>query len=285
MIIPVPGFSEPVASWTHILAAALSVVGGALLLKRGRGNFWRMTALSTYTLSMIFLFSMSGVYHLLEPGGTARSVLQRLDHAGIWVLIAGTFTPIHAILFRGPWRWLVLSLVWTLAITGLTLEVVFFDDFPEWLLFTLFLGLGWMGALTGLRFRAMFNDSSFSLLVLGGVFYSLGALADISHWPVLIDGFVASHEVFHFFVMLGAYCHWKFIYQWADHPVSNTIVFHVLEFPDQRHVATAEGERFRFEGSSREELRIKIQTGVGKRFHHTIQPHLQLRFFAAEQLG
>lgn len=263
----------------------LSLVGGYFLLRRGQGNFWRVAALTVYTLSMVFLFSMSGVYHLLEPGGDARAVMQRLDHAGIWILIAGTFTPIHAILFRGPWRWLVLSVVWTLAITGLTLEVVFFESFPEWLLLTFFLGLGWIGALTGLRFRALFRDPSLRLLVIGGVCYSIGALVDILHWPVLIENVVASHEVFHFFVMLGALFHWKFIYRWAPHPVSNTILFHVLEYPDRRYVATAKGENLRFEAPSREDLRVKIESGVGRKFHRTIAPQLQLRFSAAEQIG
>jgi len=179
----------------------------------------------------------------------------------------------------------VLSVVWTLAITGLTLEVVFFEDFPEWLLLSFFLGLGWMGSLTGIRFRALFKDPSLRLLVLGGVCYSLGALSDILKWPVLIEGYIASHEVFHFFVMLGALFHWIFIYRWACHPVSNTILFNVLEFPDRRYVATAMGENFQFEAPSRDDLRVKIEQGVARRFHHTIRPRLQLRFFAAEHIG
>ena len=102
--IPFIGFSDPISSWSHLLAAPVAFLGGYFLFKRGRGNKVRLFALGLYTFSLIFLFSMSGVYHLLDRGGAARSVLQRLDYAGIWILIAGTFTPIHTILFRKAWR-------------------------------------------------------------------------------------------------------------------------------------------------------------------------------------
>ena len=139
--IPILGFRDPVSSWTHLLAAAAALLGSIYLIKKGRGSNVRVFSLVVYSLSLVFLFAMSGVYHLLDQG-LARDVLQRLDHAGIWVLIAGTFAPTHVILFRGPWRWLILMIVWVIAITGLVLEVVYFKTFPEWLATTLFLGLG-----------------------------------------------------------------------------------------------------------------------------------------------
>ena len=98
----------------------------------------RLAALSLYSFALIFLFSMSGVYHLLAQAGDARAVLQRLDHAAIWVLIAGTFTPIHVILFRGPWRWLILTTVWVIGLLGLIFEAIFFTSFPQWLITSLF---------------------------------------------------------------------------------------------------------------------------------------------------
>ena len=85
-----------------------------------------------FAFSCVLLLSISGVYHLLSPGGSGRYVLHRLDHAAIFILIAGSFTPVHAILFRGPWRWGMLAGVWTMAITGLTLKTVYFTSIPEW---------------------------------------------------------------------------------------------------------------------------------------------------------
>src|SRR5665213_3205493 len=176
--ISIPGFTDPVSSFTHLLMAGAAFVGAFFLCARGRGNAARMSSLILYTVALVFLFSMSGVFHLLERGGEARDVLQRLDHAGIWVLIAGTITPLLVILFRGAWRWGMLLLVWTLTINGLVLEVVFFNDFPEWLLLSFFLGLGWLGAISMMQFRKAFKGASIALVVAGGVFYSIGAIID-----------------------------------------------------------------------------------------------------------
>ena len=168
--IPILGFADPVSSWSHLLGAGIAFVGGFFLWHRGRGNAARMTSLMVFSFSLVFLFSMSGTFHMLEFGGTARDVLRRLDHAGIWLLIAGTFTPIHVILFRGGMRWAILLLIWVLAITGLVLEVVFFTSFPESLLLSFFLGLGWLGAVSGGHFMLRFRDPTIRLLAAGGIF-------------------------------------------------------------------------------------------------------------------
>src|SRR5687767_2832187 len=106
-----PGFHEPFSAISHLLAAALFAWLGFLLLLRGRGDPLRQFFLGVYAGSCVVLFSLSGVYHQMERGGTAHRVLERLDHGAIFVLIAGTFTPVHGILFRGPLRWGPLVLI------------------------------------------------------------------------------------------------------------------------------------------------------------------------------
>ena len=282
--IPIPGFSDPFSSWSHLLAAGAAFVGAFFLYRRGRGNTARVIALMVFSFSLIFLFSMSGVFHLLERGGVARGVLQRLDHAGIWVLIAGTFTPIHIILFRGPWRWAILSLIWILAVTGLVLEVVFFTSFPEWLLLSFFLGLGWIGALSGVQFMRLFKDNSVRLMLAGGVFYSIGAVIDFLKWPIFIPGVIGPHEIFHIFVILGAGAHWFFIYHWAGHPVANVITFSVHVFPTGRVVARAGGEPMIIEAASVEEFKRIVTGRVAAKFHESIQPLIRLRYIQEEHL-
>ena len=149
-VLAIAGFSEPFSSITHLLAAGIFFVLGIVLMHRGRGHTGRIVALGIFSFSIVFLLAMSGVYHLLEPGGTARAVLQRLDHAGIFFLIAGTFTPIHALLFTRSLRWGILLFIWAVAITGITLKSIFFEDMGESLGLALYLGLGWVGALTGI---------------------------------------------------------------------------------------------------------------------------------------
>src|SRR3954447_18790099 len=100
-----PGFSDPVSSLTHLAGAAAFLCLTPSLLLKGRGNPWRVTSLAAFASSVLLLFAASGTYHLLAPGTGGRTVMQRLDHGAIFVLIAGTFTPLHGILFRGAWRW------------------------------------------------------------------------------------------------------------------------------------------------------------------------------------
>ncbi len=145
-----PGFYHPFSSMSHLLGAVAFFIYGIFLLRRGRGSRSRLIFLGVYVFSGIFLFSMSAVYHMLEVKGTPWRVFERLDHCAIFVLIAGTFTPVHGILFRGLWRWLPLLFVWACAITGLTLKTIFFNEMPEWLGLTFYLSLGWIGALSGI---------------------------------------------------------------------------------------------------------------------------------------
>jgi channel protein (hemolysin III family) len=281
--IPVLGFYEPFSSWSHLAAAIGFLLAGLLLIKKGRGSGLRMSSLIIYTFALVYLFSMSGVFHLLPPG-TARNVLQRLDHTGIWILIAGTFTPIHVILFRRGWRWIVLGAVWIVAITGLTLEVVFFHEFPQSLILSLFLGLGWTGALTGYKFRASFQGESLKLMVLGGISYSFGGLIDFINWPVLWPGFLGPHEVFHVLVVIGAVLFWRFIYEWADHPVANVIVFRVSVFPHNHCVAESTNDNIKVEASSLDDLKDKIKKAVRHKYHESILPEIHLTYFQEEKL-
>jgi channel protein (hemolysin III family) len=282
--MPFLGFSDPFSSWSHLIAGFSALLSTALLVAKGRGNAARLFSLIVFSFSLVFLFSMSGVFHLLSRESISRGVLQRLDHAGIWVLIAGTFTPIHTILFRGPRRWLILLAVWVVAITGLVLEVVFFHDFPESLLLMLFLGLGWVGALTSHSFRKIYGDSSIWLLIGGGVFYSIGAAFDFTRWPVLIPNVIGAHEIFHVFVIAGALSHWLFIYRWAHHPVSDSLTFHVYLRSQGQVLAHAIGDNIVVESTSVSEVKALIHQHVAKKFHTRIVPKIRLRYFNEEYL-
>ncbi|MDH5232332.1 MAG: hemolysin III family protein [Gammaproteobacteria bacterium] len=284
-ILSIPGFSEPMSSLTHLLAAVLALVGGYFLLRRGHGNSLRVFSLLLYTFALIFLFSMSGVYHLLDPEGGPRQVLQRLDHAAIWILIAGTFTPIHMILFRGAWRWGVLLLVWFIAITGLILEIIFFKQIAEWLSLSFYLGLGWIGIATSWHFRRSFAHTSIRWLWLGGLFYSLGGFLELLRWPVLIDGVFTAHELFHLFVIAGAWAHWVFTFRWAHYPTSRDIQFQVKVFPNGRHVAKAIGENLKIEAESLEQLRLQTKQKIPQCFASFTPEAIHLKFIHVETLS
>ena len=138
-------------------------------------------------------------------------MLKRLDHAAIFVLIAGSFTPVHVILFRGRWRWGMLAGIWAAAIAGLVLKTVFFShparmawagDVP---------GLGWMGVISALALAHRYGLRIIQLLVWGALAYTAGALIEFLRWPVPLAGIVGPHEIFHLAVLTGISCHWAFI--------------------------------------------------------------------------
>ncbi len=142
-VISIPGFSDPFSSLSHLLAAFIFFLYGIRLIGLARGHRAYLIAVSVFVFSVVFLLTMSGVFHLLDHKGLARLVLQRLDHAAIFALIAGTFTPVHVILFKGFWRWGFLIIIWGLAIIGITWKSLFFNDLAEWLGLMFYLVLGW----------------------------------------------------------------------------------------------------------------------------------------------
>ena len=217
-VYPISGFSDPVSSMTHLAGAGVFAVLGVLLLRRGRGDTARVACLAVYAVSCVVLMSVSGVYHLLEPGGTGRLVMLRLDHAAIFVMIAGTFTPVHGILFHGRWRWEPIILLWTVTATAVTLKMVFFNDVPEIVGLLLYLCLGWVGVVTGFVLWFRYGWRFTRLLAWGGLAYSVGAVTDYLGWFTVIPGVVGPHEFFHLAVLAGALLQWKFVYSFAAGP-------------------------------------------------------------------
>lgn len=210
-----PGISDPFSVISHLLGALIFLVLGILLVRRGRGSLSRQIYLGVYAFACVFLLATSGVYHMMERGGAARLVMGRLDHSAIFVLIAGTFTPVHGLLFRGWLRWLPLLLIWAAAIAGITLKSIYFDSLSEWLGLSFYLALGWLGAISGTLVARRYGFRFVEPLLWGGIAYSVGAIMEFCRWPIVITGVVHSHEMFHLAVLIGAFFQWLFIWQFA----------------------------------------------------------------------
>lgn len=210
----IPGFREPVSCWTHLLAAPVFAVLGYYLVRRGRGHWGRTISLAVMAFSSVFLLSMSAVYHLLGPG-SARDVMRHLDIAAIFVLIAGTVTPAHAILFRGFNRWAPLLLVWSAAATGISLRTIFSDRLMSGLGIAIFLVMGWGGLISCVVLWRRYDYSFVKLLLWGGMAYTAGVVIIGLNWPTVIPGVVTPHELWHVAVIVGLSMHWKFTFQFA----------------------------------------------------------------------
>ncbi|HEB83090.1 MAG TPA: DNA-binding protein [Gammaproteobacteria bacterium] len=209
--IAIPGFSEPFSSISHLLGAFVFFIYGIKLVLMARGHTAWAIAVGVFVFSGVFLLSMSGVFHLLDIEGTPRMVLQRLDHAGIFGLIAGTFTPVHVILFTGFSRWGFLALIWTLAIAGITLKSIFFNDLAEWVGLVSYLGLGWMGIVSAYMTHRLHGFAIIKPLLYGALAYTVGATLEFLRLPVVIAGVIGPHELFHIAVLAGIAWHWVFI--------------------------------------------------------------------------
>jgi channel protein (hemolysin III family) len=219
-IVPICGICEPFSSLSHLAGAGLFAVLAPALIRRGRGCRYRVTALSVFALSCALLLAVSGVYHLLAFETPARLVLQRLDHAAIFVLIAGTFTAAHAILFRGVWRWGMIALIWLLAGAGVVLKLAFFERVSEAVGLAFYLGMGWIGLVSGYRVWRLYGGLLMRPLLGGGVAYTVGALLEFCRWPELAPGLLGPHELFHLCVLIGVACHWEFVQRFAHGELS-----------------------------------------------------------------
>ena len=215
-IHPIPGFSEPVSSLSHLIAAAIFAALTIPMLRKAAGHPGRIIAIFVFAFSVVFLFSMSGVYHLLTPETAGRAVLQRLDHAAIFVLIAGSFTAAHAILFKGFLRWGIITLLWVLTATAIPLKTVFFESMSESLSLALYIGMGWIGLLSGILVYKRFGLRFMLPLLLGGLAYTFGAILEFLRAPNPIPAVVHTHELFHLFVILGVALHWRFTWHFAN---------------------------------------------------------------------
>ncbi len=228
-LYPIPGFTDPFSSISHLVGAGVFAILGVALVRRAlrtgeppRGEIpavslpVRVASLAIFSISAVILLATSGTFHLLGHEGAARGVLQRLDHAAIFVLIAGTYTPIHAIMFRGVWRWGMLAFIWTLAALGVTLKSIFFLSTPPTIGIALYVGMGWVGLLSMIALARRFGVRMIWAVLAGGMTYTAGAAVEWLEPRALIAGVLRAHEVFHLAVLAGLGLHWWFIWSISD---------------------------------------------------------------------
>jgi len=273
------GFYQPISSWTHLLGALLTLCTGAILIRKGWGNRIRVLALLVFMTGIVLMFSMSSIYHALEPG-IGRQIFRKLDYAAIFVMIAGTATPIHLIIFRGWWRWGMIISLWIIAIIGLLLTIILIDQIQERVSLMVFMLMGAAALASIVKAGKMFGIKEITYAILGGCFYVIGALFDFLRWPEIIPNIFGAHEIFHVFVMLGAASHWMFIYHLADQPTHARLVFLVKEKSENEFFARAVGESVFVIATSRSDLRKQVKEKLQQQFYPQLIPNkVRFRFY------
>lgn len=205
------GLSDPISSLSHVIGALVCLIATVPLWRSLENDRLKQTAVGIFCFASIFLLLISGIYHLLPHDSATRGILRKVDHAAIFILIAGTFSPIHAVLFKGFWRWGPLILIWSIAITGIVLKSIFFSQISANLGLAIYLGMGWLGAIScGIVWSRCGLEFVIPLLQ-GSLSYTFGTIFEFLREPTIIPGALGSHELFHFAVLAGIAFHWKLV--------------------------------------------------------------------------
>jgi hemolysin III len=201
-LLPKFSFREELAHGiSHGIGAGLSIAGLIVLLVTaiGNGNLWHVVSAAIYGSSLILLYLASALYHLFSSPGI-KKFFQKLDHTMIYVLIAGTYTPLTLITLRGAWGWTLFGLVWGMALCGLVLEL-FVKKRIQWASLTLYLSMGWLMVIAIKPLVGSLATGGLILLLTGGLFYTFGIIFYV--WKKLSY----HHAIWHLFVMAGSSTH------------------------------------------------------------------------------
>ena len=189
---------------------ALLAPGGLVLLLLLADSPRGYVGAAIYATSIMLLYFSSASYHLIPWSSRLRSVAKRIDHAMIFVLIAGTYTPFCLILVGDAWGIPLLSIVWTLAGLGTIVKVIW-PYGPSWLSVALYVGMGWIGVVAVWPVVNSLHPAGITLLMIGGLLYTVGAVAYATHRPNPAPRIFGYHEVFHVFVVAGSAVHFALI--------------------------------------------------------------------------
>ena len=205
-------FREPASGLSHLAGALLSVAGLILLLYAAITNrdVWQIVSFSIFGASMILLYSASAAYHLVNSSEKAIRILQKIDHSMIFVLIAGTYTPICLTLLRGRLGYWLLALIWSCAAAGIVMKMFFFD-IPRLLYTGVYLIMGWIAVFVIVPLYRAGGPLPLIWLLAGGLFYTAGGIIYAIKKPNILPGWLGFHELFHIFVILGSTAHYVMI--------------------------------------------------------------------------
>jgi hemolysin III len=200
---------EPVNALTHLTGAVLAAIGMTVLLVNGAANdsARQIVAFAIFGTSLVLLYSTSGIYHSLNCSERGLAMLRRLDHMMIYVLIAGTYTPVCLVLLRGRLGVGLLIAVWIMALAGIIQKLAWMRA-PRWFSTVLYLGMGWAAMIVVKPLLAAAPLGFLLWIVAGGVFYSVGAVVYATKWPDPAPRAFGFHEIWHLFVMAGSFCHY-----------------------------------------------------------------------------
>ncbi len=203
-------FRDPVSGLTHLGGAILGFIGTILLVIFSWGDWTAVTANLIYGISLVMMFSASASYHMIKAAPPLLQRLRKFDHSAIYLLIAGSYTPICLLGLHGFWSWGMLTIIWVMAFSGIGVKL-FVINAPRWITAGVYLVMGWFCIFSIREMALSMSPFSLTFIVLGGVLYSIGAVVYIRKKPDPIPGVFGFHELWHIFVLLAAFAHFAAI--------------------------------------------------------------------------
>ena len=206
---------EPGSAITHFIAMMMAVFATVpLLVKAGIQSGWEnFLAMAIFMGSMILLYGASATYHSVDLTGRSLRIFRKLDHMMIFVLIAGSYTPVCLIVLGGKLGYTLLALVWGIAAVGMLIKACWITC-PKWFSSVIYIAMGWVCVLVFGPLLKTLSAPAFLWLLAGGIIYTVGGVIYALKLPIFNakHKFFGSHEVFHLFVMGGSICHFIFMY-------------------------------------------------------------------------
>jgi len=205
---------RPWSAITHGAGAVLAVAGTAALLIRaaGLGRWLHFGLFAVYGLSMICLYTASTLYHCLNGSVKRRIALRKYDHCSIYLLIAGSYTPLCLTVLRQAGGPALLAAVWALAAAGIVLTIAKLS-IPRWLTSAIYLFMGWLAIFAIVPIYRAMPAAGFFWLLAGGLLYTVGGVLYAVKWPGRDNPRFGCHEIFHLFILLGSAAHFVMMYQ------------------------------------------------------------------------
>lgn len=206
---------DPGSAITHFIGMLMAIFAAVPLLIKAAHEPSRiyLISLTVYVLSMVLLYGASTTYHTLDLSEKVNTLLKKIDHMMIFVLIAGSYTPICLLVLKGKTGTMLLALVWGIAIVGILIKA-FWVFCPKWVSSVLYIGMGWTCVLAFTQLLTSMTRAEFGWLLAGGIIYTVGGIIYALKLPIFNNKHknFGSHEIFHLFVMGGSACHFILMY-------------------------------------------------------------------------
>ncbi len=209
--------NEPMSALTHFVGAGLAVAGLVLLIvvSAHNGTAMHIVGNTIFGATMVLLYVVSTLYHLVcTTQVRTKRVWQILDHGAIYLLIAGTYTPIALIVLPPAWGWTIFALIWASAIVGIIIKATQLRV-PIWFSALLYVGMGWLILIACVPLIQSLHGAGLFWLVLGGVLYTVGVVFYALDTFVPRTKWFGMHEIFHVFVMCGSFAHFWVMFRYV----------------------------------------------------------------------